>query len=839
MTQKILPDDPSEKNFSAKVIKETNYKPDITLYDLITEVATEGKNLNSLLESAQDEIESIKAKDTITDADINDLKSRVSAVETSLTNYKSRIETLEKNYTTLNTNLNSEITRAKSEETRIEGKFDSSVADIKSVIANNVKKVDYNTNTGTWTYTHNNGTTTVVDTNVEKLGLKLSYDSVNEQLVFESTDGTKAYIPLSSITNSIQKIEIVDDELNEGNILIKVTGGEPNATTVTKSIASFEFVEELETALNSLTTRVSKNETDIKNLQDDLADLESRSVLDSDLTTNTSDEVDKINNKAIHASTADKATADKNGKDIADTYHTKADAKTDHNALTEKITKNADDIANEVLNRKADVQNLSDKIRDHFIANPEDYDESTAIGLSSMKVNGVIYKGMKGDKGDTGQTGQTGLPAGFGIPQINIETLAPGVPAEGSVSASGPDTAKVFRFDLKIPQGPKGDTGAKGDKGEQGDKGDTGNPADIAQVNVSVDNQYLANPTATAEVSGPSEGKIINIAFKGIRGEPGAPGTYSKTYSSVEEMNAGYATDGLDVGALVIINDNTEGSQDNGSVYIKGDSSYQFVANLQGNIGPKGDTGAQGPQGVGISSITKQGTSGLVDTYLITLTNGNSYTFTVTNGEKGDDGITPEISPGEVNTLPSGSNAVVTFSGTKTNVIINFGIPRGPTGPKGENGATPILQSISVEMLDSDASPSATITETSEGSGIYNLNLKLPRGIQGIQGPQGATGLKGDTGATGPAGANGATFTPSVDASGNLSWTNDKNLANPNTVNIKGPIGQTGPQGPAGDAGNLGPLPNLSLNTIFNPTSASPRIGYSQDFEEILFLIND
>lgn len=32
----------------------------------------------------------------------------------------------------------------------------------------------------------------------------------------------------------------------------------------------------------------------------------------------------------------------------------------------------------------------------------------------------------------------------------------------------------------------------------------------------------------------------------------------------------------------------------------------------------------------------------------------------------------------------------------------------------------------------------------------------------------------------------GATFTPSVDEDGNLSWTNDKGLENPATVNIKG-----------------------------------------------------
>lgn len=49
-------------------------------------------------------------------------------------------------------------------------------------------------------------------------------------------------------------------------------------------------------------------------------------------------------------------------------------------------------------------------------------------------------------------------------------------------------------------------------------------------------------------------------------------------------------------------------------------------------------------------------------------------------------------------------------------------------------------------------------------------------------------------------GIDGATFTPSVDEDGNLSWTNDCGLPNPESVNIQGPKGETGPQGEKGDA---------------------------------------
>lgn len=59
--------------------------------------------------------------------------------------------------------------------------------------------------------------------------------------------------------------------------------------------------------------------------------------------------------------------------------------------------------------------------------------------------------------------------------------------------------------------------------------------------------------------------------------------------------------------------------------------------------------GADGNDGKGIASIAKTGTSGLVDTYTITYTDGTTSTFSVTNGQKGDSGddgvtFTPTVS---------------------------------------------------------------------------------------------------------------------------------------------------------------------------------------------------
>lgn len=66
----------------------------------------------------------------------------------------------------------------------------------------------------------------------------------------------------------------------------------------------------------------------------------------------------------------------------------------------------------------------------------------------------------------------------------------------------------------------------------------------------------------------------------------------------------------------------------------------------------------------------------------------------------------------------------------------------------------------------------------------------------------GANGSGGS--GTGSSGEDGATFTPIVDSDGNLSWSNNKGLANPDTVNIKGPKGDKGYTGDVGPTGATG-----------------------------------
>lgn len=160
-------------------------------------------------------------------------------------------------------------------------------------------------------------------------------------------------------------------------------------------------------------------------------------------------------------------------------------------------------------------------------------------------------------------------------------------------------------------------------------------------------------------------------------------------------------------------------------------------------------------------------------------------------------GRTPVLEAGDTVTLEPGSEATseIVPSGEdeagNPRYKVDFGIPRGEKGDKGEQGA---------QGPQGVAGQQGEKGEKGDRGEQGPQGEKGDKGEPGEQGPQGERGDKGDkgdkgdTGAQGPSGApgsNGATFTPAVDAEGNLSWTNDKDLDNPQTMNIKGPKGDT------------------------------------------------
>ena len=159
---------------------------------------------------------------------------------------------------------------------------------------------------------------------------------------------------------------------------------------------------------------------------------------------------------------------------------------------------------------------------------------------------------------------------------------------------------------------------------------------------------------------------------------------------------------------------------------------------LVGNV--KGD---KGEDGRGISKIEKTASSGLVDTYTATFSDGTAAgSFTVTNGAKGDRGEKGETGATGATGAPlrtssiqyqAGASNTTPPSGTWSNSVVS--------APQG--------QYLWTKLTYSDGSVSYSVARQGHDGAT---GAKGDKGDTGAQGPQ---GLKGDTGARGPQGLKG------------------------------------------------------------------------------------
>lgn len=188
-------------------------------------------------------------------------------------------------------------------------------------------------------------------------------------------------------------------------------------------------------------------------------------------------------------------------------------------------------------------------------------------------------------------------------------------------------------------------------------------------------------------------------------------------------------------------------------------------------MGPQGIQGQIGPQGA-------QGDRGETGYYYTPLVDDNGNLSWTNNGSLEN--------PTTVNIKgPQGVQGIQGIQG-----------PQGETGAQGPQG----LQGDPGYYFTPSVSDTGDLSWTNNGNleNPTTINIKGPQGTQGVQGIQGEQGPQGEKGEVG------YYFTPNVDESGNLSWSNNGNLNNPSTVNIKGPQGEQGAQGIQGQVGPQG-----------------------------------
>ena len=133
------------------------------------------------------------------------------------------------------------------------------------------------------------------------------------------------------------------------------------------------------------------------------------------------------------------------------------------------------------------------------------------------------------------------------------------------------------------------------------------------------------------------------------------------------------------------------------------------------------------------------------------------------------------IAVGVTTTTDPGTNASVTNVGTDDNVILNFNIPKGETGPIGPQG---------IPGTEGPTGPTGP-------QGLQGLQgIQGPTGPTGPQGLQGLQGIQGPTGPTGPTGPAGPT---AIETYGSKYNTSTDNISLETNIAQNIPLGNNGP----------------------------------------------
>ena len=356
------------------------------------------------------------------------------------------------------------------------------------------------------------------------------------------------------------------------------------------------------------------------------------------------------------------------------------------------------------------------------------------------------------------------------------------------------DAAQNSFTDTGVPAtGPQGEVGPKGDTGEQGPKGDTGATGPNGDTGAT-GAQGPKGETGATGATGP----------QGPKGETGARGPQGERGIQGETGPAGPQGAKGDKGDAFTYSDFTAAQLaalkgDKGDTGPKGEKGDTGATGPTGPEGPRGPQGEQGPQG----QTGPQGEQGPAGPKGET---GSGFKVLGYYGTKAALDAAQKATAAAGDAYGVGTEEpydIYIFDGI-TGEFINNGPLQGAKGETGERGPQ------GIQGPKGDPGKDGAKGETGERG---PQGIQGPKGDPGKDGAKGADGLPGKDGADGAPGKDGTngrdgvTFTPAMSAAGDLSWSNDGGLANPETVNLKGPKGDTGAKGdpgPKGDPGEKG-----------------------------------
>ena len=308
----------------------------------------------------------------------------------------------------------------------------------------------------------------------------------------------------------------------------------------------------------------------------------------------------------------------------------------------------------------------------------------------------------------------------------------------GPIGPQGPAGAKGEQG----PVGPKGDQGIQGLQGPQGVPGEKGERGE-------------AGPQGPQGLQGLQgiQGPVGPIGPQGPKGDAGAPFAIKKTYVSIEAMNADYSNEEIKEGEFVIINTGNVSDEDNGKLFIKGTTKFDFLVDLsgiQGIQGPKGDTGLQGERGEQ-GPAGQNGAPGLQGPIGPAGPQGERG-LTGEQGIPGPKGETGAPGPQGIQGQKGEAFRYEDFTEEQLEALKGPQGPAGAIGPQGPKGDAFTYNDFTQDQLNALKGPKG---DKGEQGDVGPAGPTGPAGEQGPIGPQGLQGEKGLTGATGQKGADG------------------------------------------------------------------------------------
>lgn len=431
-----------------------------------------------------------------------------------------------------------------------------------------------------------------------------------------------------------------------------------------------------------------------------------------------------------------------------------------------------------------------------------------------------------------GKDGEDGVtPVEIRLDRVYVVTHTTDTPSSGGFTKSG--NSYTLSLDIKTTKGDKGDPGKstyelwqeenpgdpttlpeyldslKGERGPQGPEGPAGpqGPAGPAGADGADGQDGATGP------QGPAGDTIDLVLQKGIVREV-LPGESVDITLSNPVISGNTKTYTLNAylpasGQSVVYNPNLRyvyrnvtdpdwtGAPNTAHFKLVDTNTYDlylYIADgADGADGANGTNGTNGQNGRGITSISKTGTNGNVDTYTITYTDGTTSVFTITNGVDGNDGSNGADG---VNGADGKDIAIDIYQSSGTQAQIYF-------YKEGDNPAqknTEFIMAYDVALKEIQI----LVTQTNAGS-VTRLNtvrVPIPAGQDGADGRDGRDGQDGQNGngivSINKTGVNGLLDTYTI------TYTNGTTSTFTVTNGAQGAQGQQGPQGPQGPQGAPG-----------------------------------